>query len=100
MEIVSFGVYGMLNEDERRSSADNIRHPGAAMLCHLSKVKDILDAAQPGMTSNQFRTWALDELGLDEATLQDFLAFDGSMATMTARMLGHFMKTHTRRKTA
>jgi hypothetical protein len=38
----------------------------------------------------------MSALGLDEATTRDFLAFDGSMAGITDRMIEYFERRVTR----
>ncbi len=77
--------------EELDQRAAEIRRRFAEMSSHLAKQRDDLRAVQQLMTPKQFKQWALRELGMDEATLQDFLAFDGSTDGMTERMERHFM---------
>ncbi len=49
-----------------------------------------LHALQAELGPAAFEAWALVTVGLDRATLDDFLAFDGNLARVTDRMLAAF----------
>ncbi len=74
-------------------NAREIRRRSAEILSNMTKTRDELRAVQEHITPKQFRHWALHELGLDDRTLQDILAFNGTMNGMTERMLGWVMRS-------
>ncbi len=88
------------NDDETNLSrlAVDIRHHADRLLSDLAAQRDHLREARGVLTPEQFREWALVELGMDEPTLHDFIAFDGSLDSITDHMTRYFANTHTRGK--
>jgi hypothetical protein len=70
------------------NEAREIRRRSAEMLHHMTKTRDELREVQVRMPPRPFKQWVLDELSMDDRTLQDVLAFDGTMDGMTERMIG------------
>jgi hypothetical protein len=53
------------------------------------RISTALHDAQPLLTPDEFSQWAAAELGMDQATVRDFLAFEAK-EQLTARMEHYF----------
>ena len=76
-------------------SAAEIRRRSTEMLSNMAKQRNHLREVQKRLNPKQFRQWALNELGMDEVTLEEFLIFDGTMDRMTEHMLRWIMTSAT-----
>ena len=74
------------------NEAREIRRRSAELLSNITKTRDDLLEVQARLTPRQFKQWALHDLAMDERTLQDILAFDGTMDGITERMVGWIMR--------
>ncbi len=88
------------HSDELDRVAADIRRRSDEMLRNLVGQRDDLRELQKRMTPQQFKGWALNELGMDDATLRDFLAFDGTTDGVTEPIQRYFMNIITGGKTS
>ncbi len=75
------------------NEAGEIRRRSAALVRDILKTKDHLRVLQEQLNPHQFSRLCLNELSLDERTLEDIFAFDGTMGGITERMVGWFMRS-------
>ena len=89
------------HEDELRWAAASIRRNNAALLENLKMTGYELRQVKEVMPSSElFNQWALQELGLDEATVRDLFAFDGTMDTVTDRIMQWIVESERARRRA
>lgn len=72
---------------------DEIRRRSAELVRNMLETKADLRVLQEKLTPHQFSRLCLNELSLDERTLEDIFAFDGTMDGITERMVGWFMRS-------
>ncbi len=80
--------------------AQKIRRCTAEMLSNMAGIRDDLREVQARVTPKQFKHWTFGHFGMDEATVQDILAFDRTMGGMTERMWRWVDNTATRGRTS
>ena len=66
--------------------AREIRRLSAEVVSNMVATQDTLRAAQQRMPPHQLKAWARQEMSMGDRTLQDVLAFDGTMDGMPQRM--------------
>lgn len=83
--------------DEQRSprvtpgeAANELHNTVDTVLETMMVMRKRLREVQATLGPVQFNQWAKDALDLDEATARDFLAFDGTMQSITDRIISYF----------
>ena len=84
------------SEDLSGHLAAELRRRFTLALHSLEQIKTDLRLVQARLTPGQFTNWALTEAGLDALTLNDILAFDGTLEGMTEHMLRWVITLHDR----
>jgi hypothetical protein len=88
-----------IHDEHLRRLVANIRRNSAVLLDNLKAMGDQLRQVKEVMPSSElFNQWALQEFGLDEGTVKDIFAFDGTMATVTDRIVQWIFESERRRR--
>ena len=83
---------GMERDEALHATLNELASAAEVWVAHLTQLAETLQAMQAQLPPGELETWALATAGLDPATLANFLAFDGTLNSVTDRMLAHMQR--------